>query len=206
MDSTQLFTFFFASIVIILSPGPDLIYALNIGIKENKKAIILTCLGFALGNIFHLLLFLLGIGVVLKSNSHLTSSVQILGGSYLVILGIQSILASRKKINFHKEQSRSFSAHYFFKAMTMNILNPKVIIFFMAFFPQFIKEGQVDKLTQLIILGLIFVILVFVLFLLLSLSISKVGILILEKSKIKKYFDLSIGLLFIGIGIKIFIN
>tara|TARA_B100001971_G_C18268036_1_gene596453 strand:+ start:26494 stop:27123 length:630 start_codon:yes stop_codon:yes gene_type:complete len=205
MDSTQLFTFIFTSVVVILSPGPDLIYALITGLRANKRVIIYTCLGFALGNIIHLFFFLIGIGVLVKSNPQLARYIQYAGSAYLIYLGIKAFIHAKEPLLIGNENDTSERSH-FKKAFIMNILNPKVIIFFMAFFPQFIntKPTSLDELTQLIILGTIFIALVFVIFSTLAFSISHIGMRLLQKSKIKTYFDYSVGILFIGLGLRIF--
>ena len=104
------------------------------------------------------------------------------------------------------QSQKKAKKEYFYKALMMNILNPKVILFFMAFFPQFIRKGPTDELTQLIILGSIFIFMVFILFFSLSITFSSMGLKILYRSKIKQYFDLSVGVLFIGIGLKLFLS
>lgn len=207
METTQLFTFVLASLVIILAPGPDLIFAITTGINESRTTSFFTCLGFALGNLFHLFLFLIGVGVFLKTKPEFVFYIRVLGSVYLIILGALSIRNA-----FLKSQLESMSNNkiankeFFFKALFMNILNPKVILFFMAFFPQFIKKGPIDELTQLIILGSTFVFLVFVIFFGLSISFSSMGLKILYRSRIKQYFDISIGILFIGISLKLILT
>lgn len=207
MDSTQLLTFILTSFVIILAPGPDLLYAISTGVRESRITTFYTCLGFALGNIFHLFLFLVGVGFFLKSNPQYIQYIKLIGCGYLILIGIISIKNSFEKMKHLDIQSqKKAKKEYFYKALMMNILNPKVILFFMAFFPQFIRKGPTDELTQLIILGSIFIFMVFILFFSLSITFSSMGLKILYRSKIKQYFDLSVGVLFIGIGLKLFLS
>jgi len=199
MLTTEILTFILASLVVILTPGPDILFCIQTGLNHGVKAAFWSSLGFSLGNIFHICLVLAGFSTLLKSNQTLSQIVFSLGGVYLILIGTQSIMRANSKL---KEVSIRAKESFFKKSLLMNLLNPKVILFFAAFFPMFIKSKRTQFYIEYFMLGVIFILLVFFVFFSLSALISQMGLKILLRSNIKKFFNIGSGILFIGIGIK----
>lgn len=154
-------TFFSLAILVTLAPGPDIIFTLTTGLQRGAKSGFTVALGLALGNIFHILIGVLGIAVILKTNEHLMTSVKIAGALYLIFIAFMTSRSHSKVELASIDQSKK--ENLFLRGVIMNILNPKVAIFFLSFFPQFIDPYKSFTLEYLK-LGGIFIINVIIVF------------------------------------------
>ena len=201
METTNYISFILTSIVLILTPGPDLIYSLYAGLHGGKNAAISAADGFALGNIFHIGMVYLGLSSVMILFPNIKDFILIIGAIYLFYLGYMSYKSSKSGI----AEINNVSKKYFKQAILMNVLNPKVMFFFLAFFPSFLpKDNQSNNV--ILILGAIFISLVFTIFSFLGISFSSIGYKVLLKSNIKKYFEIASAILFFAIGFKILLT
>jgi len=191
-----------SSLILILAPGPDIIFAITQGVVGGRKAGVLTALGLSVGNLFHTLVCMLGIGLVITTNPVLFSTIQILGSLYLFFLAYKSFVNRNQKFKLENEK---VSKHLFYKGLIMNILNPKVVIFFLAFFPQFIKINSFNLSLQILILGIIFSLLVFIIFGSFAYFSGFISLLFKEKPKLVTYLNISSSIIFIALGCKILI-
>ncbi len=140
--------------ILILTPGPDILYVLTRGISQGKKAALISALGITGGILIHTLFAALGLSVILKTSALAFSIVKLAGAVYLIYLGVKSFttksdlkLGERPVVSLRKVFTQGFIT---------NTLNPKVAIFFMAFLPQFIVASEVTTPVPFIILGLTF--------------------------------------------------
>lgn len=140
----------------LLSPGPDFFIITKNSLSYSRSTGIYTALGLGIGIIFHVAYSLAGLGVILKHNEELYSTIQILGGLYLSYLGVMSISATFKSDynDFSLHQDANLEEISKLKALRIgtltNILNPKAGIYFISIFTQFIGE-QTTLLTKLIL-------------------------------------------------------
>lgn len=191
-----------SSFIIILTPGPDIIFSVTQGLAYGKKAGLTTALGLACGNIVHTFLAILGIAVILKTNAMAFNLLKYLGIIYLVFLGIQS---NRHKGDTLKlKSSENKSKNLFLRGFIMNIINPKVAIFFIAFFPQFVVPKLGNITQQMFILGGIFILLVILIFGTLSYYASLVGTTLKHKPALAKYVNMSATIIFFALAFKLF--
>ena len=135
--------FLTSSLLLIIAPGPDNIFALTQGLSNGKKAGILTALGLSLGNIFHISLAALGISVIFQTSLVAFNVVKIVGGLYLFYLAYRAIKHRNDKVSL-QTQAKESKAKMFRRGFVMNILNPKVAVFFLAYFPQFVMDGPIS--------------------------------------------------------------
>lgn len=126
--------------ILIITPGPDIVYVITKGVSQGKKAGINSALGVAVGILVHTILAALGLSVILKTSILAFTVIKLFGAAYLVFLGLKSILASA---NTSAEKPLAISGNrHFLQGVFCNVLNPKVAIFFMAFLPQFVDTAQ----------------------------------------------------------------
>ena len=164
MPISEISFFIFASILLIITPGPDLIFLIAQSLNNGAKAGLATALGLASGNLFHTLATALVIAVILRSFPFAFETLKILGVIYLLYLAYQTAFSKseNKQDLFFTEGYPLFSLYL--KGVLMNVLNPKVALFFLAFLPQFISSNSTSAWKEMIILGLIFTLLVVVIF------------------------------------------
>ncbi len=165
MQLDTLLFFIFSVSLLTLSPGPDIMYVFLKSISDGKREAIELSLGLTSGLLFHTMLVVFGISAILNSNDLYYNIIKYFGFFYFLILSLLSIL---KKNNVKKK--KNISKNNFITGFLMNVLNPKVSIFFIAFLPGFIFHDTMNIKLQFLTLGLIFWIISTTVFVLISIS------------------------------------
>lgn len=155
-----LIPFLIASIGLTLLPGPDNLFVLSLSVVNGAKTGIPTALGMAAGNFVHTTAVALGLSALVLASPVAFTVIKAFGVAYLLYLAWQS-WHHPLHISLQNAQSgygTQSSIKLFRRGVLMNILNPKVALFFLAFFPQFIDQSSEYKALQIFILGTLFVI------------------------------------------------
>lgn len=153
--------FLAASVVLIATPGQDLMLVMSRSVTQGQAAGVVTALGVSAGLLVHTVLAALGLGIVLKTSEWLFLAMKIVGAAYLVYLGIQAFRAAGAKLALAGAESRSLR-RLFLDGAICNIANPKIAIFYLAFLPQFVSADSTRPTASLLVLGLVFAVLTFV--------------------------------------------
>lgn len=154
-----------------LSPGPDNIYVLSVSIVEGFKYALYTILGLMTGCLIHTLLLSLGFSIIINKNDTLFYIIKSLGGFYLLFLAYKVYIDNNDVLLAEIKTERNLYKYYS-RGITMNLLNPKVSLFFLALFPTFLFTNSLSTEIQFIILGSIFVIISFFVFSIIALLSS----------------------------------
>ena len=149
--------FLAAGILLNLTPGPDTVYILGRSVAQGRETGIASALGICLGSIFHTCAAALGLSAILATSALAFSAIKLLGGAYLIFLGIKMVLDRRKHLTLPSNFRRRTIAAAFRQGVLTNILNPKVALFFLAFLPQFIDPASNTKVWAFLALGFAFV-------------------------------------------------
>lgn len=152
--------FIFTSIILIITPGQDMVLVISRSISQGWKGGVLTAAGVSLGLIGHTVLATLGLSALLKVSEILFTVIKLLGAAYLIYLGIKLIRNSHGNLNINTLPAASLRK-MFFQGTLSNLSNPKIAIFYIAYLPQFVHAGSVSTTAQLFILGISFSILTF---------------------------------------------
>ena len=155
-DIDNFYLFLTISILINLSPGPDMIYTAARSLSQGIKAGIFSALGIFVGCLFHITAAVFGLSKLIEESVLLFSIIKYAGAAYLIYLGIRSILSGKKAKKEIDALPILTSRKIFFQGMLTNILNPKVAIFFLSFLPQFINPESTYLKEQIAFLGLWF--------------------------------------------------
>lgn len=154
-EGSVIISFAIASYILIVIPGPAVFYILARTINQGKKAGIVSVIGVALGAFVHIIAAILGISAILSASAIAYSILKYAGAAYLLYLGLKTLFSWEKgKEIVVKEKSRK---KIFKEAVLVNILNPKAALFFMAFLPQFTNPALGSISSQILVLGLVFV-------------------------------------------------
>lgn len=205
MDISTLFAFLGAAIILTIMPGPDNLFVLAQSITQDKKAGIATSLGLCTGLLVHISAAVLGISAIIYQSTIIFSIVKFAGAAYLLYLAWQSFRAKGDPFTLQQQNTQAYIELYK-KGILMNILNPKVSLFFLALLPQFVNPSQGHVAFQMLILGIVFLIQALVLFSLFSIFAGKVRQVIIGKPAIAKRLNMVQGILFTFIGIQIAIS
>lgn len=172
----QIIPFLTASVLLTISPGPDIIYVLVQGMTNGKKYGVITALGLVSGIVIHTSLVAFGISAIIKQSEVLFLIIKIIGATYLLYLAYL-VFKSDSEIQLGADsniQKSDFSS-LFKRGFLMNVLNPKVAIFFLAFFPGFLWEPQENTVYQFYFLGLLFMVQAFVIFSLVAILAGRIS-------------------------------
>jgi len=149
--------FLAAGILLNLTPGPDTVYILGRSIAQGREAGIASALGICVGSIFHSCAAALGLSAILATSAVAFAAIKLLGGAYLIFLGIKMLLDRRRQLTLPSNFRRRTTIAAFRQGVFTNVLNPKVALFFLAFLPQFIDPASNMKVFAFLMLGLTFV-------------------------------------------------
>lgn len=174
LDIQTLAMFIMASTLLALAPGPDNLFVLTQSMVRGAKAGLAITLGLCSGLVFHTSAVALGVAVIFQTSALAFSLLKFVGAGYLLYLAYLSFKdASKTKLNADK-LSLSLGALYR-RGILMNVTNPKVSIFFLAFLPQFTKPELGNVTTQVFLLGATFMLCALVVFSLIALLAGRVG-------------------------------
>jgi RhtB (resistance to homoserine/threonine) family protein len=149
--------FLAAGILLNLTPGPDTVYILGRSIAQGREAGVASALGICVGSIFHTCAAALGLSAILATSAIAFGAIKLVGGAYLIFLGIKMVLDRRKNLSVPSNFRRRTTTAAFRQGVFTNILNPKVALFFLAFLPQFIDPASNTKVLAFLVLGFAFV-------------------------------------------------
>jgi threonine/homoserine/homoserine lactone efflux protein len=150
--------FITAAIIMLITPGPAVLYIVARSIEQGRLAGLVSALGIALGGLCHVLFAALGLSVILVQSATAFTIVKYLGALYLIYLGITRLIKKDAPI-INPEMKKKKLLKIFSQGFVVNLLNPKTAFFFMAFLPQFINPAAGPLTVQIIYLGMIFIIL-----------------------------------------------
>jgi len=182
MTLETLLSFFATSLVLTLSPGPDMIYVLSQSITRGKNYGIASAVGLSTGLLFHTTLLAFGISTIVTSTPWMFTAIKIFGASYLVWLAYK-VWKSESSIQISAKAAKGDVLQCVQQGLIMNIMNPKVMLFFLALFPGFINPAIGNVKVQVYTLGSISMVQAFLVFVMVALAASKLSNLLTESRK-----------------------
>lgn len=203
LSPEQFFAFLFAAMLITASPGPDNLMVLGVGISRGRKQGMAFGLGCALGCISHTVLATLGIGALIAASPLAFGALKTAGGLYLVWLGIQALRSSGGTQAGTADMGESGLLRLFGKGLFANSINPKVILFFLSFLPQFVLTQRGHVGWQTAQLGLVFTAQAALLFGLLGYFSGSAGLWLNRNPRAGLWLDRVAGTIFVGLGVKL---
>ena len=198
------YLFLSVSILVNLSPGPDMIYTMARTLSQGTKAGILSALGICTGCLFHIAAAVFGLSKIIQESVVLFSIIKYVGAAYLVYLGLRSLL---KKKNSPGEIKRLPDLSYrqiYLQGMITNMLNPKVAIFFLSFLPQFIDPHSIQLKEQIAFLGLWFAVQGTLILILIVMLTGAFRSMLQRNKNFWNWQEKITGLILVGLGVKIF--
>ena len=206
MPDTNLALFVVASLTVIVTPGPDNVYVLTRGIAQGRKVALASAWGMCSGLLFHTTLAAVGLSAILARSAGALSLVKYIGAAYLVYLGIRALLSREE---FSPSAEKIFTVklrNFFLQGLTMNLLNPKVAVFFMAFLPQFVSPSvgtAGSAALRLVALGLVFALLSVVIFSAIALFSGVVGDRLSRNPRFATALQWSTAFVLVGLGVRL---
>lgn len=160
IHSASFLSFLVAATIVCVTPGPDMLYVMSFGVSQGRRGGVSAAAGVAAGMFAHAVLCAFGVSLLVSRYPALLSAFKVVGLCYLVHLGV-SIIRDRSDMAVSTERARQDYGRIAYRAMIVNLINPKVIVFYVAFLPQFTSSSGWPVPAQLLSLGVIFVIIGF---------------------------------------------
>lgn len=198
-----MFAFLGAAMLITVSPGPDNLMVLGVGMSRGRAKGIAFGLGCALGCLSHTILATLGVSALIAASPMAFTALKVLGGMYLIWLGwgaLRSPGGARVEGAGLPDESL---LRLFGKGLFANSINPKVVLFFLSFLPQFVVAGNGSASWQTAQLGLLFTLQACVLFGLLGYFSGAIGKWINRNPRAGLWMDRAAGTIFVALGIRL---
>jgi threonine/homoserine/homoserine lactone efflux protein len=195
--------FLLSGVLLNLAPGPDTAYILGRSIAQGRRAGVASALGIAVGCLGHTAAAALGLSAFLATSASAFTVVKLIGGAYLIFLGIRIILAQAEPFQLQAGFRRAGSAAAFRQGILTNLLNPKVALFFLAFLPQFIDPASSVKVLAFLTLGLTFVATGALWCLILAWFAGAFGDRLRGNRRIAQWLNRAVGSLFVFLGTRL---
>ncbi len=194
--------FFLTALVIILIPGTGVIYTITIGIARGRMSSFFAAFGCTMGILPHILASIMGLAAILHSSALLFQMVKYAGVAYLLFLAFQ-ILMQKGTLSFEHDGKNNNRLGLIKVGFLINILNPKLSIFFLAFLPQFISTNAQNNIWQMLSLGIIFMFMTFIVFTIYGSFAALAREKILSSKAIMKWFNRSSAAIFAALSLKL---
>jgi threonine/homoserine/homoserine lactone efflux protein len=155
LPANDIVVFAFAALMLVLTPGPNMIYLISRSITQGKRAGLISLIGVVCGFLFHIIMVSFGLTAVLFTVPYAYVTLKTLGVVYLLYLAYQAIKPDSKSLfEIGDDLKPAGNARLFSMGFFTNVLNPKMAVFYLSFFPQFIKPQYGSVLTQSFQLGI----------------------------------------------------
>lgn len=196
--------FVVAGLILNITPGVDVLYITNRSGVQGSRAGVVAALGIGAGCVVHVLAAAFGLSMILVSSALAFSVVKYLGAAYLIYLGITTFLSLKQKEGRKSRPSTILPlTKIFWQAALVNILNPKVALFFMALLPQFVSPTAENPALAFLFLGVLFNVNGTLVNILFALFASTLALKIKAGSTLPRLLKPVVGALFIILGIRL---
>jgi threonine/homoserine/homoserine lactone efflux protein len=203
IEIQTLLLFMGASALLAITPGPDILYVITLGITRGAKAAVATTFGLTSGVLVHTTAAALGISVIFQTSEIAFNIVKIAGALYLFYLAYQAFKHRNDLIRLDKTNELKSYKNLYIKGFFMNVLNPKVSLFFLAFLPQFVNTELGNIPWQMIQLGLVFMSVTVVIFSTCGILANRASKALMERPSIARTVNTLAASLFVALGLKL---
>lgn len=204
MELNDFLLFLSASILLNIAPGPDMVYIVSRSIAQGRKAGFFSSFGVCTGALVHVIASALGLSAILATSAMAFTIVKWIGAIYLIYLGLQALLSKNSSMFLNTEGIKKQNEWAIFRqGMLIDILNPKVAIFFLAFLPQFIDPSSQYRTFQIFMLGFLVILIALIWEFILVYFATKITITLRRNAWISNGLNKTMGLIFIALGLRL---
>jgi threonine/homoserine/homoserine lactone efflux protein len=194
--------FLVTSLIVVLIPGTGVIYTISTGLTLGRRASIFAALGCTAGIVPHLAATVLGLSAVMHTSALAFHVLKYAGVAYLFYLAYAT-WRDKTAFAMDKPSSKATAASLVMKALFINILNPKLTLFFLAFLPQFIARDAPTPLLQLLMLSGVFMVMTFVVFVIYGLLAHTFRKAVIESPRVQAWLRRSFAAAFAGLALNL---
>jgi threonine/homoserine/homoserine lactone efflux protein len=191
------------SLIVVLIPGTGALYAITIALTKGYRYVAIGALASTLGIVPHLLATILGVATILHASAELFETVRYLGVAYLLYLAWQTLKGSGAfRIEGADENPQDIKS-ILWTGFLVNVLNPKLSVFFLAFLPQFVSPNATSPAVEMLGLGAVFMGMTFLVFSFYGLFAAQLRQTLTQQPRFMTWFSRSIAAAFAGLGLKL---
>lgn len=202
-DIQVLLTFFTYSVLLALAPGPDNLFVLTHSALKGRMAGLIVTFGLCTGLIGHTAAVALGLALILKVSPVAYKCLMYCGAAYLLYLAWHAFRASAANKMAEDNALGLRPWNLYCRGIIMNLTNPKVAVFFLAFLPQFADPAKGSFALQIMILGLIFIVSTILVFGSISFLAGSLAGCFNKSARVQRALNIISGLIFVGIAVKL---
>ncbi|CAI1019838.1 Homoserine/homoserine lactone efflux protein [Serratia liquefaciens] len=178
--------FLLTTFIIVASPGTGVLYTIATGLSGGARVSMIAALGCTLGIVPHMLTVITGLAVLLHTNEIVFKIIKYLGAIYLLYMAWKTI-NEKRKLNINSEVRTQSYRQVITSAILINLLNPKLSIFFLAFLPQFVIKSDISPVTQMLEMSLIFMAITFFVFMQYGISAARVREYVVANESVQRW-------------------
>ena len=201
-DGPVTLAFLLTSLVIVATPGTGVIYTLSAGLSRGTRASLVAALGCTLGIVPHMIAAITGLAAVLNASAVAFQSLKLLGVAYLLFMAVR-MWRDRSEIVVDEGPQEKSAGRVIWSAILLNILNPKLTIFFFAFLPQFVHPHEPGAFAHMALLSGVFMAMTFVVFGLYGAFAAAVRTQVVSRPHVIRWMRRTFAGAFVALGVKL---
>ncbi|WP_114195922.1 LysE family translocator [Edaphovirga cremea] len=194
--------FLLTSFVVAVSPGTGVLYTLSAGLSQGRRASLIAALGCTLGIVPHILIVVTGLAAMLHTGTLAYQILKYLGIGYLLFMTWQMLRSDQNSMQF-KEDMQVSAWRLACSGTLMNILNPKLVIFFLAFLPQFMSADEPSPMRHLILLGIAFMAITLIVFVGYGMTVASFRNLVQSRPHVMLWLQRCFAMAFVAMSLKL---
>jgi threonine/homoserine/homoserine lactone efflux protein len=194
--------FLITSFIVVVSPGTGVLYTLAAGLSRGSRASVVAAFGCTIGIVPHMAAAILGLAALLHTSALAFQAFKYLGVAYLLYMA-WSTLRERGALKVEKQVGTRSAVQVTVTAVLINILNPKLSIFFLAFLPQFMSAGEPHPLARMLELSAVFMLMTFVVFVGYGLFAASIRDHVISRPRVLTWMRRSFAAAFVALGAKL---
>lgn len=199
--TATLIVFSGAALLLLLIPGPAVLYIVARGASQGRRAGLVSVAGIHVGTLVHIGAAVLGLSALIVASATAFTAIKLAGAAYLIYLGVTALLRRGSRNGLRPEEPLQSEQRIFVDGIVLNILNPKTAVFFLAFVPQFVDVDASNTTTQLIALGMTFILLGLVTDSVYALAAGWIGTRLRTSPSASRRSETAAGVTYIGLGL-----
>jgi threonine/homoserine/homoserine lactone efflux protein len=203
LDTPELGIYIVASLALIATPGQDMIYVITRSLAQGRFAGVCSAIGVCLGILVHTALAALGVGAILHASEALFLALKLAGGAYLVYLGVRLLLSRATRLASAAVSAPLSPAKLVMQGVLSNVTNPKIVLFFFAFLPQFVDPASPHPTRDLASLGVLYALLALPIKAAVGVAAGSLSERVLRKPAALVWMNRICGAVLVGLGLRI---
>lgn len=197
--------FLITSLVVVLIPGTGVVFTVSVGLSQGRRASFFAALGCTLGILPHLLATVLGLAAVMHTSALAFQVLKYAGVAYLFYLAVAT-WRDRSAFAVQQVDARAGASRWVVKAFLLNILNPKLTVFFLAFLPQFVQPGAASPMLVLLSLSAVFMAMTFGVFIAYGLLAHAFRTAVIESARVQAWLRRGFAGVFAALGAQLAVS